>query len=65
MTKSVKQLYIPPIRIKGGKNKKATFIMKQNKNGSWIVFEQYSNIIMKRFSLKNEAQSYKDKLNNL
>ena len=65
MTKSVKQLYIPTIRTKVGKNKKAIFIIKQNKNGSWMVFEYFSNIFMKRFSQKHEAQSYKDKLNNL
>lgn len=63
--KSVKQLYIPPIRSKVSKKKQATFITKQKKNGSWMVIEQYSNIVMKIFSEKSEAQSYKDKLNNL
>jgi ribosomal silencing factor RsfS len=61
MTKFVKQLYIPPIKNKKVKNKRATFIMKQNKNGSWVVFEKYTNIIIKIFSEKSEAQSYKDK----
>ena len=48
MTKSVKQLYIPTIRTKIGKNKKAIFIIKQNKNGSWMVFEYFSNILNKK-----------------
>jgi hypothetical protein len=63
--KSVKQIYIPPIRSNVSKRKTATFITKQKNNGSWLVLEKHSNIIMKVISEKSEAQSYCDKLNNL
>ena len=63
--KSVKQIYIPPMRKSKQKNKQACFIIKQNKNGSWMVLEKHSNILMRILSEKSEAQSYCDKLNNL
>ena len=63
--KSVNQIYFPPIRSKVSKNKTATFIIKQKTNGSWLVLEKHSNVIMRVISEKAEAQSYCDKLNNL